>query len=226
MSQLIGQQIKERPRDAETVSHAYLTRGGYVRLVSAGIYSLLPLGRRVTARIENIIREEMTGIGCQEVLMPVVLPAGLWEQSGRYDSVGRELLRFSDRNDKQMILGMTHEEASVQMLRPEISSHRQLPAMIYQVQTKYRDEARPRGGLIRVREFVMKDAYSFHTSQECLEAFYGQMHDAYTRAFQRIGLADVISVQSATGMMGGGTAHEFMAIAESGEDTLFISPGG
>ncbi len=226
MSKLVGRQIKESPRDAETVSHVYLVRGGYVRPVSSGIYSLLPLGRRVTRKIERIVREEMEGVGCQEVLMPVVLPAELWQQSGRYQSVGEELLRFSDRNAKAMILSMTHEEASVQMLRSEISSYRQLPAMIYHMQTKYRDEARPRAGLIRVREFVMKDAYSFHVSQECLERFYDKMHEAYDRVFQRIGLPDVVSILSGTGMMGGAMAHEFMAIAESGEDTIFMSPDG
>ncbi|RMD74758.1 MAG: proline--tRNA ligase [Lentisphaerae bacterium] len=223
MSKLVGRRIKETPRDATTVSHIYLIRGGYVRMVSAGIYSLLPLAYRITAKIEAIIREEMNRIGGQEVLLPVVLPAELWEESGRYQSVGPELLRFTDRNDKQMILGMTHEEAIVALVRTEINSYRQLPALLYQIQTKYRDEARPRAGLIRVREFTMKDAYSFHATQESLEETYRQCHEAYERIFKRVGLKDVISIQSDTGMMGGKVAHEFMAIADCGEDTIFIN---
>ena len=226
MSQLVGRQIKEAPKDAETMSHIFLVRGGYVRPVSAGIYSLLPLGRRVTAKIENIIREEMNAIDGQEVLMPVVLPAEMWRESGRYESVGPELLRFKDRNDKNMLLAMTHEEAVVRLLRGEISSHKQLPVMVYQIQTKYRDEARPRGGLIRVREFTMKDAYSFHASRDCLELHYSRAHHAYARIFERIGLKSVISIQSDTGMMGGGAAHEFMALADCGEDVIFCSPDG
>jgi len=226
MSQLVGRQIKEAPKDAETMSHIFLVRGGYVRPVSAGIYSLLPLGRRIAAKIENIIREEMNAIGGQEVLMPVVLPAEMWRESGRYESVGPELLRFRDRNDKNMLLAMTHEEAVVRLVRGEISSHKQLPAMVYQIQTKYRDEARPRGGLIRVREFTMKDAYSFHATRDCLELYYSRVHHAYTQIFKRVGLRSVLSIQSDTGMMGGGSAHEFMALADCGEDIIFCSPDG
>ena len=169
MSKMLGRRIKEDPKDAKTVSHKFLVRGGYIRGVSAGIYSMLPLGMRIIDKIEAIIREEMNRIDGQEVKMPVVLPAELWEESGRYQTVGEELLRFKDRNDKPMILGMTHEEAVVHLVRTEITSYKQLPIMAYQLQTKYRDEARPRAGLIRVREFTMKDAYSFHTSQEDLE---------------------------------------------------------
>ena len=154
LSKLVGRRIKEDPKDAKTVSHKFLVRGGYVRPVSAGIYSLLPTGKRVIEKIEQIIREEMNKIDGQEVLMPVVLPAELWEESGRYASVGAELLRFRDRNNKPMILGMTHEEAVVHLARTELTSYKQLPAMLYQIQTKYRDEARPRAGLIRVREFT------------------------------------------------------------------------
>ena len=226
MSQLVGRQIKEAPKDAETASHIFLVRGGYVRPVSAGIYSLLPLGRRVAAKIENIIREEMNAIDGQEVLMPVVLPAEMWRESGRYDSVGPELLRFQDRNDKNMLLAMTHEEAVVRLLRGEVNSHKQLPLMVYQIQTKYRDEARPRAGLIRVREFTMKDAYSFHATRECLELYYSRVHHAYTRIFERIGLKSVLSIQSDPGMMGGGSAHEFMALADCGEDIIFCSQDG
>ncbi len=226
MSALVGRRIKEDPKDAKTASHRFLVRGGYIRPVSAGIYSILPIGKRILAKIEKIIREEMDAIDGQEVLMPVVLPRELWEESGRYKSVGAELLRFKDRNDKDMLLGMTHEEAVVHLLRTEVNSYRQLPVMLYQIQTKYRDEARPRAGLIRVREFTMKDAYSFHSSQECLDKYYLKAHAAYERIFRRVGFKDVISIESNPGMMGGKVSHEFMAIAECGEDTIFISPGG
>ncbi|MCH2175557.1 MAG: proline--tRNA ligase [Lentisphaeria bacterium] len=226
MSKLVGRRIKETPRDATTPSHIYLIRGGYVRPVSAGIYSLLPLGKRIVSKIEAIIREEMDAIQGQEVLMPVVLPSELWEESGRFESVGDELLRFKDRNDKQMLLGMTHEEAVVQLARTELNSYKQLPAMMYQIQTKYRDEARPRAGLIRVREFTMKDAYSFHESQECLEEYYSDCHEAYVRIFNRLGFREVLSIKSDAGMMGGNVAHEFMAIADCGEDTIFVNEDG
>ena len=226
MSQLVGRRIKETPRDAQTQSHILLIRGGYIRAVSTGVYSLLPLGKRIIDKIERIIREEMNNISAQEVLMPVVQPAELWQESGRYDSVSAELLRFKDRNEKDMVLAMTHEEATCHMIRDEINSYKQLPAVVYQIQTKYRDEARPRAGLIRVREFTMKDAYSFHTNQECLEDFYKQCHSAYERIFKRIGFKDVISIESDPGMIGGNVAHEFMAIADCGEDSIFVNEDG
>jgi prolyl-tRNA synthetase len=226
LSQLVGQRLKETPRDAQTPSHIFMIRGGYVRPVTSGIYTLLPLARRIVNKIEAIIREEMDGIGGQEMLMPVVLPQELWDESGRSQTVGAELLRFKDRNDKPMLLGMTHEEAVVHAIRSEVNSYKQLPVMVYQLQTKYRDEARPRAGLIRVREFTMKDAYSFHTSQESLEAFYEQAHQAYERIFERVGLKNCLSIESDSGMMGGALSHEFMAIADCGEDTLFVSPDG
>ncbi|MBO5762424.1 MAG: proline--tRNA ligase [Lentisphaeria bacterium] len=224
MSQLVGRRIKEDPKDAQTVSHKFLIRGGYIRPVSAGIYSLLPAGKRIVEKIEAIIREEMNRIDGQEVLMPVVLSADLWKESGRYESVGQELLRFEDRNGKPMILGMTHEEAVVHLVRTEINSYKQLPVMLYQLQTKYRDEARPRAGMIRVREFTMKDAYSFHTSQEDLEAYYVRCHEAYERIFRRLGMRTVLSIEANSGMMGGSVSHEFMAICDCGEDTIFTSP--
>lgn len=224
MSQLVGRRVKEDPRDALTPSHKFLVRGGYVRQVCAGIFSLLPIGKKVVARVERIIREEMDAIDGQEVLMPVVLPAELWEESGRYKSVGPELLRFKDRNSKDMLLAMTHEEAVVHLARSEVTSYKQLPAMLYQIQTKYRDEARARGGLIRVREFTMKDAYSFHASQECLERYYQRAHEAYVRIFRRVGLKNTLSIESNSGMMGGKVSHEFMAVSEFGEDTIFVSP--
>lgn len=226
MSKLVGRRIKEDPRDAQIISHKFIIRGGYARPVSAGIYSLLPLGKNIAKKIEAIIREEMDAIEGQEVLMPVVLPRELWDESGRYESVGEELLRFKDRNDKDMLLGMTHEEAVCHLVRTEVNSYKQLPCMVYQIQTKYRDEARPRAGLIRVREFTMKDAYSFHESQECLEKYYERAHQAYENIFRRLGMNNVISIKSDSGMMGGAVSHEFMAISEAGEDTIFMSPCG
>jgi prolyl-tRNA synthetase len=226
MSKMVGRRIKEDPKDAKTVSHKFLIRGGYARMVSAGIYSLLPVGKRIIDKVEAIIRDEMNKIEGQEILMPVVLPAELWEESGRYESVGQELLRFQDRNGKKMLLAMTHEEAVCHLIRTELSSYKQLPSMVYQIQTKYRDEARPRAGLIRVREFTMKDAYSFHLSQECLDEYYEKAHQAYVNIFRRVGMNDVLSIESNSGMMGGKISHEFMAISENGEDTIFVSPDG
>lgn len=226
LSQLFGQRLREAPRDAQTASHKFLIRGGYCRLVSTGIYSLLPLGLRINRKIAQIIREEMDAIGGQEVLMPVVLSAELWQQSGRWESVGTELLRFKDRNGKDMLLGMTHEEAAVQIARTELTSYKQLPSMIYQIQTKYRDEARPRAGLIRVREFTMKDAYSFHVSQADLDAYYEQARQAYYRIFKRIGIKNCMCIQADSGIFGGNRSDEFMAIADCGEDTLFAAPDG
>ena len=226
MSRMLGRRIKEDPKDAKTISHKFLVRGGYIRPVSSGIYSLLPPAERVLQKIEAIVRDEMNKVGGQEVLMPVVLPADLWQESGRYESVGAELLRFKDRNGKDMLLGMTHEEAIVHLVRTEVTSYKQLPLMAYQIQTKYRDEARPRAGLIRVREFTMKDAYSFHTSQESLEEYYMQVHQAYVNIYRRVGLQHVLSIKANSGMMGGNVSHEFMSVADCGEDTLFVSPDG
>ena len=226
MSQMVGRRIKEDPKDAKIASHKLLVRGGFVRAVSAGIYSLLPMGYRIVAKVEQIVREEMDRIDGQEVRLPLVLPAELWEESGRFSSVGAELLRFRDRNGKNMVLGMTHEEAMVQLVRTEVTSYKQLPVMTYQFQLKYRDEARPRAGLIRVREFVMKDAYSFHTDQKDLEEYYERAHEAYERVFRRVGLKNVVSIKANSGMMGGNVSHEFMSIADCGEDTIFISPDG
>ena len=226
MSQLVGRTVREAPKDATTVSHKFLIRGGYVKPVSAGIYSLLPLGKRIVDKIERIIREEMNTIGGQEVLMPVVLPAELWKESGRYDSVGQELLRFKDRNEKEMILAMTHEEAVVHLVRNDVNSYKQLPMMLYHIQTKYRDEARPRAGMIRVREFTMKDAYSFHADEKCLDSYYNKVYKAYENIFRKVGLAECLSIESDPGMIGGNVSHEFMAVAECGEDVIFSSPDG
>lgn len=222
LEQLVGDRFKERPSDCVIDSHALMLRGGYMKYVANGIYSsYLPL-RRITRKIEQIIREEMDRIDGQEVQFPVVLPASLWQESGRYESVGNELMRFSDRNGAPLVLGMTHEEAAVQLVREYGQSHNKYPFMIYQIQTKFRDEARPRGGLIRVREFTMKDAYSFHTSQADLEAYYDRCFHAYQRIFARAGVPEVVPVASDSGMMGGNLSHEFMLLTPVGEDSIAI----
>ncbi|MGI5893747.1 MAG: proline--tRNA ligase [Candidatus Merdivicinus sp.] len=222
LEKLVGERFKERPSDCVIDSHAFFLRGGYIKGVANGIYSsYLPL-RRITRKIEQIIREEMDAIDGQEVQFPVVLPASLWEESGRYQSVGSELMRLSDRNGTPLVLGMTHEEAAVQLVRDYAKSYTRYPFMIYQIQTKFRDEARPRGGLIRVREFTMKDAYSFHTSQEDLEEYYRRCHATYERIFARCGVPEVVSVASDSGMMGGNLSHEFMLLTPVGEDSIAI----
>lgn len=222
LSKLLGERFREKPADATLASHIFLLRGGYVRQVSNGIYSMLLPAKRIAAKIEAIIREEMDDIGGQEVLFPVVLPYELWKESGRYDSVGSELVRFKDRTGHDMLLGMTHEEAAVHLARTEARSWTKYPFMIYQIQTKFRDEPRSRGGLIRVREFTMKDAYSFHTSQEDLERYYQEVLEAYHRIFRRVGLPQVVAVSSDSGMMGGKISHEFMLLTEAGEDTIVV----
>lgn len=222
ISNLLGERLKEKPGEASIISHIYLLRGGYVRQVANGIYSMLLPAKKIAMKIENIIREEMNKIDGQEVLFPVVLPAELWQESGRFESVGSELLRIKDRSGRDMLLGMTHEEAAVHMARSEAMTYTKYPFMIYQIQTKFRDEPRSRGGLIRVREFTMKDAYSFHTSQADLEAYYQRVFEAYHRIFERAGLPQVVSVASDTGMMGGKLAHEYMLLAESGEDSIIV----
>lgn len=219
---LVGQRFKERPADCVIDSHALMVRGGYMKYVGNGIFSEFPTLRKVTSKIENIIREEMNAIDGQEVLFPVVMPADLWQESGRYDSIGNELVRFQDRNRSKMVLGMTHEEASVHLVREFGQSYQQYPFMIYQIQRKFRDEARPRAGMIRVREFTMKDAYSFHTSQEDLEQYYQKCYDAYNRIFQRVGIPEVVTVASDSGMMGGNVSHEYMLLTDVGEDSIVI----
>lgn len=222
IDKLCGERFKEKPSDCVIDSHALMLRGGYMKGVANGIYSsFMPL-RRITRKIENIIREEMDAIDGQEVQFPVVMPASLWAESGRYDSIGSELMRFKDRNDAPMVLGMTHEEAAVQLVREYANSYTKYPFMIYQIQTKFRDEARPRGGLIRVREFTMKDAYSFHTSQEDLERYYDICYKAYERIFARAGIPEVITVASDSGMMGGSISHEYMLLSPIGEDSIAV----
>ena len=222
LEKLVGERFKERPADCVIDSHAIMVKGGYIKYMANGIYSsYLPL-RRIVRKIEQILREEMDKIDGQEVQFPVVMPASLWDESGRYDSIGDELLRFTDRNNAKMVLGMTHEEAAVHLVREYAQSYTKYPFMIYQIQTKFRDEARPRAGLIRVREFTMKDAYSFHTSQEDLEQYYEKCHAAYERIFERVGVPEVVSVKSDSGMMGGNISHEFMLLTPVGEDSIVM----
>ena len=224
LSKLVGDRFKETPSDCVAASHALMLRGGYMKYVANGIYSSLPPLKRITKKIEEIIREEMDALEGQEVSFPVALPASLWEESGRYASVGSELLRFTDRNGAKMVLGMTHEEAAVQLVREYASTYSRYPFMIYQIQIKFRDEARPRAGLIRVREFTMKDAYSFHTSQEDLENYYARCLRAYQRIFARAGIPEVVCVASDSGMMGGNLSHEFMLLTPAGEDSIVLCP--
>ncbi len=221
LSQLFFTTLRNVPSDAEMVSHQLLLRAGYVRQLGSGIYSLLPLGFRVNQRVEQIIREEMDRIGSQEMSMPVVHPADIWRASGRYDVIGPELTRFKDRNGRDMVLAMTHEEVVGILLADIVSSWRQLPMMVYHFQTKWRDEPRARGGLIRVREFVMKDAYSCDRDQAGLDASYDAQHGAYLRIFERLGL-EVVVVASDVGIMGGSQAHEFMVLNPAGEDVLVL----
>lgn len=222
VSHLVSRKHKEKPAEAQLISHIYLLRGGYIRPVANGIYSLLNPALRITAKIENIIREEMNAIGGQEVKMPVVLPRELWEESGRWTSIDNSLLRFKDRTNHDMLLAMTHEEGIVALARTEVTSYKDYPFMMYQIQTKFRDEARSRGGLIRVREFTMKDAYSFHTSLADLDRYYERCARAYDKIFARCGVPEVISIQSDTGMMGGKVAHEYQLLTDAGEDKVIV----
>ena len=224
MSKLVGERTKTSPSDAVIKSHSLMIRAGFMKLVANGIWSLAMPTKRIQKKIENIIREEMDNIDGQECLFPVVMPRELWEESGRYSSIGEEMVRFKDRNGRDNVLGMTHEEAAVHFARDTVNSYNQLPCMIYQIQTKFRDEGRARGGLIRVREFTMKDAYSFHISQEDLEEYYEKAYDAYSRIFKRIGMKNFIAVKSDNGMFGGNLSHEFMLLTPVGEDTLVLCP--
>lgn len=222
VSELLGERYKERCSDIE--SQNLMTRGGYIKQVGNGIYSLLPPAKRIQNKIEAILREEMNRIDGQEVLFPVTMPASLWQSSGRWDSIGKELLRFKDRSGADMVLGMTHEEAAVHMAMNIAGTYQKYPFMIYQIQTKFRDEPRARGGLIRVREFTMKDGYSFHTSQADLEKYYERCYRAYERIYARAGIPEVVAVKSDSGMMGGKVSHEFMLLTAIGEDTIVYCP--
>ncbi|MGB3330648.1 MAG: proline--tRNA ligase [Thermomicrobiales bacterium] len=225
MAHLFGRTLRQAPADAELISHQLMVRAGMIRPLGAGIYSLLPLGYRVIRKVEAIIREEMDAIGGQEMLMPVVHPADVWKRTGRFESVGPEMARLKDRGDRDMVLAMTHEEVVADIASTEINSYRQLPQIVYHLQTKFRDEPRARGGLIRVREFTMKDSYSLDVDEAGLEESYEQHAVAYDRIFTRLGL-DFIKVGADVGMMGGSKSEEYMAFSPNGEDVLLICPNG
>ncbi|MFP7494049.1 proline--tRNA ligase [Terribacillus saccharophilus] len=214
--------LREVPADAEAISHQLLVKGGYIRQTASGIYSYLPLGTRVLRKVEAIIREELDRTGASEMLMPALQPAELWKETGRWKVYGPELMRLHDRNNREFALGPTHEEVTTSLVRDELNSYKKLPLTVYQIQTKYRDEQRPRFGLLRGREFIMKDAYSFHADYESLDEAYKTMSDAYHRIFKRVGL-NFRAVVADSGAMGGKDTHEFMALASVGEDTIAFS---
>ena len=223
-SNLLLATTRETPADAVVISHQLMLRAGMVRPLANGLYNWLPLGLRVLRKVEAIIRDEMDNAGAQELLMPVVQPMELWEESGRAEAYGPELLRFNDRHHREFALGPTHEEIITDLVRKEIRSYKQLPANFYQIQTKFRDEIRPRFGIMRSREFIMKDAYSFHMDRDSLQQTYETMYDTYNRIFSRIGL-DFRPVQADTGSIGGDSSHEFHVLAQSGEDDIAFSTG-
>ncbi len=227
MSKLFVQTLREFPADAEVISHKMLARAGYIRKLTSGVYNYLPLMWRVLKKIENIVREEMDAAGAQELLMPFVQPKELWEESGRWDAYGKELMRLKDRHDRVMCLGPTHEEIITAIARDGLKSYKQIPVNLYQIQSKFRDEVRPRYGLLRGREFIMKDAYSFDTSEEGLNKEYQNMARAYKRIFDRCGL-DTKMVQSDSGAIGGSVSHEFMVITDTdaGENDVFYCECG
>ncbi|MEK9791323.1 MAG: proline--tRNA ligase, partial [Halieaceae bacterium] len=223
-SEFLLSTLKETPSDAEVVSHQLMLRAGLIRRVAAGIYNWMPLGLRVLRKVENVVREEMERAGALELTMPVVQPGELWEESGRWEQYGPELCRLEDRHQRPFCLGPTHEEIITQIARSEIKSYKQLPVNLFQIQTKFRDEIRPRFGVMRSREFIMKDAYSFHIDQASQESTYWRMHEAYSTIFTRLGL-DFRAVEADTGSIGGAHSHEFHVLAESGEDAIAFSTG-
>jgi len=224
-SQILLPTLREDPGEAEIISHRLMLRSGLIRKVAAGIYTYLPLGLRIIRKVENIIREEMNRAGAQELLMPVASPAELWKETGRWNFYGKELLRFKDRHERDFCLGPTHEEVITDLFRREVRSYRQMPLNFYQIQTKFRDEIRPRFGLMRGREFIMKDAYSFDRDEAGARVNYQKMYDAYHRIFSRCGL-NFRAVEADTGLIGGTSSHEFMVLAETGEETVVYSDGG
>ncbi len=224
-SRLFIPTLRQTPGEAEVISHRLMLRAGMIRKVAAGIYTYLPLGLRVLKKIERIIRQEMNRAGAQELLMPILSPAELWRETGRWDFYGKELLRCQDRHDRDFCFGPTHEEVMTDLFRREIRSYRQLPMNCYQIQTKFRDEIRPRFGLMRGREFVMKDAYSFDADEERARLSYQKMYDAYERIFARCGL-EFRAVEADTGLIGGSMSHEFMVLAETGEETIVYDEHG
>ena len=220
-SQYLLSTLKETPADAEVISHQLMLRAGMIRKLASGLYTAADRRAR-PEKVENIVREEMNNAGAIEVLMPVVQPSELWQESGRWEQYGPELLRIADRGDRPFVLGPTHEEVITDLIRNELSSYKQLPLNFFQIQTKFRDEVRPRFGVMRSREFLMKDAYSFHTSQESLQETYDKMYAAYSKIFSRMGL-DFRAVQADTGSIGGSASHEFRVLAQSGEDDVIFS---
>jgi prolyl-tRNA synthetase len=221
-SQYLIPTIKETPSDAVVISHQLMLRAGMIRKIAAGLYTWLPLGLKTLQKVENIVRQEMNKAGALEVLMPAAQPAELWQESGRWEQYGPELLRFKDRHNRDFCVGPTHEEVITDLARNELSSYKQLPMNLYQIQTKFRDEIRPRFGLMRGREFLMKDAYSFHVSQDCLQSTYDKMHETYCNIFNRLGL-DFRPVEADSGSIGGSSSHEFHVLADSGEDDIVFS---
>lgn len=217
--------LKETPADADVISHQLMLRAGLIRQLASGLYSWLPLGLRVLRNIETIIREELNNSGAQELLMPVVQPAELWEESGRWNKMGDEMLRMQDRHERDFCLGPTHEEVITDIFRREIQSYKQLPVNFYQIQTKFRDERRPRFGVMRAREFIMKDGYSFHMDQASFDATYQEMYNCYERILERMQL-DFRAVEADTGNIGGNNSHEFHVLAASGEDTIVYASNG
>ncbi|MEN6466373.1 MAG: proline--tRNA ligase, partial [Syntrophaceae bacterium] len=213
--------VREVPSDAETASHQLMVRAGLIRKLTSGIYSYLPVGFKVVKKLEQIIREEMNRAGAQEVFMPAVQPAELWQESGRWAMYGKELLRFKDRNNREYCIGPTHEEVITDLVRNEIKTYRQLPKNLYQIQTKFRDEIRPRFGVMRCREFSMKDAYSFDADEAGVDESYRKMYKAYNRIFARCGLK-FRAVEADTGNIGGSFSHEFMVMADTGEDAVIF----
>ena len=220
---MFAKTLREAPNGADTKGYEFLLRAGFIRQLGAGIFTLLPFGMRSTKKIEKIIRQEMDRIGGQEILMSVVNPADIWKETGRYYSIDKEMGRFQDRNGRDMVLAMTNEETVTDCAKGEIDSYKRLPVMVYQIQTKWRDDPRPRAGLIRVREFTMKDAYSFHATQESLDESYADQYRAYFRIYSRCGLP-AIAVGADTGMMGGKISHEYMYLSPIGEDTIITCP--
>ncbi len=221
-SQFLLSTLRETPSDAEVVSHQLMLRAGMIRKLAAGLYTWLPMGLRVLRKVEAVVREEMNRAGAQEVLMPAIQPAELWQESGRWDQMGEEMLRLQDRHERDFCFGPTHEEVITDLIRNEIRSYKQLPANFYQIQTKFRDERRPRFGVMRAREFLMKDAYSFHVDDASLQQTYEVMYDTYSRIFSRLGL-EFRSVLADTGAIGGSASHEFHVLADSGEDAIAFS---
>src|SRR3989338_398306 len=213
--------LKEDPQDAEVISHKLMVRAGLIRKLVSGVYSYLPLGLRVLNKIEAVIRQEMDKKGAQEVLLPAIHPPELWKKTGRYELLGDVLIKFKDRHGKELLLGPTHEEIITDLVANNVKSYKGLPLILYQIQTKFRDEPRPRFGIMRTSEFIMKDAYSFDRDVEGMESSYKNMYDAYGRIFERYGLP-YIAVEADPGIMGGGVSHEFMIPAESGEDEIVV----